>query len=410
MSYAPRSHSAPECQLVWTLTPGLRYVGATGLPSVVTESILAAVARRCAASPGAAVFQVVVASDTGRARSLIRVLAMSDSAIGAAAWQAPSVPSDRTTALLVHVALWALMAHAASNAISAVAFGTFLVEPYPAWIATPRFLPWLEFGLLWGGQLTVLIGAVAGWAFLASRLGLRATNVAFVWIFVLTMFAELAGTHTGFPFGVYAYSERLGYRVLGLVPFSIPTSWFYMLVACLGLCARLLPAKDDGTSRWWWSLIGGALLTAWDVVLDPAMVKTWHWRWTPPDLSEAHPLVRFIGEPIFFGMPITNWMGWLLTGVLVSRVMLWLIPPTTWRRAVAPYRFPMVLYALNGLLPIAICLRQDMVPAGLLGLLVMGVPVWLAWRAPLPFAPGIAGLRPSRRTAPLPNGVAPARS
>jgi putative membrane protein len=306
---------------------------------------------------------------------------------------APPILADRTDrriAVLARVALWAIAVHAVSNIISAIAFGTFLVEPYPAWVATPLFLPWLTFGLLWGGQLTVLIGAVAGWAFLASRIGLRATNIAFAWIFVLTLLAELTGTHTGFPFGVYAYTERLGYRVFDLVPFSIPTSWFYMLVACLGICARLLPAKDDATSRWWWSLVGGALLTAWDVVLDPAMVKTWHWRWTPPDLSDAHPFVRFIGEPIVYGMPITNWLGWLLTGVLVSRVMLWLIPPTTWRRAVAPFRFPIVLYALNGLLPIAICLRQGMIPAGIAGLVVMGVPAWLAWRAPVPDAAGLA--------------------
>jgi uncharacterized membrane protein len=308
---------------------------------------------------------------------------------------------------LLRVAMWALGAHAVANVVSAVAFGTFLVEPYPAWVATPRFAPWLQFGLLWGGQLTVLIGAVAGWAFLAGRIGRRPTNVAFAWIFALTLIAELVGTHTGFPFGVYAYSERLGYRVLGLVPFSIPTSWFYMLVACLGLCARLLPAKDDQASRWWWSLVGGALLTAWDVVLDPAMVKTWHWRWSPPDLSEAHALVRFIGEPRFYGMPVTNWLGWLLTGVLVSRVMVWLIPPSTWRRAVAPHRLPILLYALNGLLPIAICVRQGMVPAGLLGLVLMGGASWLAWRAPIPFAASRAAtsfVRPDARLAP---GAAP---
>jgi putative membrane protein len=70
--------------------------------------------------------------------------------------------------------------------------------------------------------------------------------------------------------------------------------------------------------------------------------------------------------------------------------MLWLIPPTTWRRAVAPFRFPIVLYALNGLLPIAICLRQGMIPAGIAGLVVMGVPAWLAWRAPVPDAAGLA--------------------
>ena len=280
---------------------------------------------------------------------------------------------------LAALAYWALVAHAVSNIISVVAFGTFLVEPYPAWLAQPRYLSTLQFGLSWGGQLTVLIGAIAGFAYLATRVGMRTTTIAFTVIFVLTLGAELAGTHFGFPFGEYVYSDRLGYKILNLVPFNIPTSWFYMLVGCLAICSRLLPAKNDSLSKWWWALVGGALLTAWDVLLDPAMVKTYHWIWTVPDLSAEPAFIRFIGEPIFFGMPITNWLGWLLTGTLVSRAMLVIIPPTQWAQAVAPSRFPLVLYGLNGLLPLAICLRQDMVPAAIIGIVVMFGPLAAAW-------------------------------
>lgn len=293
--------------------------------------------------------------------------------------RAASPPGSGNT--LATIAYWSLVAHAVSNIISVVAFGTFLVEPYPAWLSQPQYLSTLQFGLTWGGQLTVLIGAIAGFTWLATRIGVRTTTVAFAVIFVLTLGAELSGTHFGFPFGQYAYSDRLGYKILDLVPFNIPTSWFYMLVGCLAICARLLPAKNDELSKWWWSLCGGLALTAWDVLLDPAMVKTYHWIWNVPDLSGESAFIRFIGEPIFFGMPITNWLGWLLTGILVSRAMLAIIPPTQWARDVAPYRFPLVLYGLNGLLPLAICLRQDMLPAAALGSLVMFAPLVAAWRA-----------------------------
>ena len=98
---------------------------------------------------------------------------------------------------------------------------------------------------------------------------MRTTRIAFAVIFVLTLAAELSGTHFGFPFGEYAYSDRLGYKILDLVPFNIPTSWFYMLVGCLAICSRLLPAKDDGLTKWWWALWAALALTAWDVLLDP---------------------------------------------------------------------------------------------------------------------------------------------
>jgi len=164
------------------------------------------------------------------------------------------------------------------------------------------------------------------------------------------------------------------------VPFNIPTSWFYMLVASLAMCGRFLKGKDDNASKWWWSLVGGVVLTLWDVSMDPAMVKTTHWIWEIGDLSNRSAFEQAIGNPIFYGMPITNWLGWLLTGILVARVMLAIVPPSEWVAKVAPHRLPIALYAINGLLPLAICFRWDMVPAGILGTIAMAIPLWAALR------------------------------
>ena len=46
----------------------------------------------------------------------------------------PPIPRN----ILARVAYWSLVAHAVSNIISVLAFGTFLVEPYPAWLSQPR--------------------------------------------------------------------------------------------------------------------------------------------------------------------------------------------------------------------------------------------------------------------------------
>lgn len=283
---------------------------------------------------------------------------------------------------LARLATWALVVHLASNAISAVAFATFLVEPYPAWLNRPEFLGWLMFGLRFGGQITVVLGAVAGLAFAMRAIGTRPALAVFAVTFVVSLGAELCGTHFGVPFGAYAYTDRLGYKILDLVPFNIPASWFYMIVGCLAICARLLPARDDATSRWWWAFVSGALLTAWDVLLDPAMVKTYHWVWASPDLAQAPAWQRVIGTPFIYGMPLTNWLGWLLTGTLVSRAALAVVAPSAWAAGLAPWRFPLVLYGVNALLPLAICLRQGMVPAGVAGALLMGMPLWAAWTAP----------------------------
>lgn len=290
------------------------------------------------------------------------------------------------SSLVVRVALFSLAAHAVMSAFSAFAFATFLSPPLPAWLATPTNARVYAIGYQWGGQTTVVLGALAGILHAVGSLGASRALSIFGVSFVVSLGSELLGTSTGLPFGVYSYTSLLGYKILDLVPFNIPTSWFFMLYASLAICGRLLEAKDDSTSKWWWALVAGVVLTAWDVSMDPAMVKTRHWVWDIPDLSSAGALSQFIGREMFYGMPLTNWLGWLLTGVVVARLMLMIVPPSTWARSVAPSNFPLVLYGVNGLLPIAICLRQDMLWAGVLGFLAMAIPLALAIRAGAPGA------------------------
>jgi putative membrane protein len=292
---------------------------------------------------------------------------------------------DTSKSTLFRVASLALLGHLAFSVFSAFAFATFLRPPYPAWLMTEQNQKVMAIGYMYGGATTVTLGAICGLAFLAHAVGMRKALLTFAIAFLLAFTSEYAGTVTDYPFGAYEYTSQLGYKILGRVPFNIPTSWFYMLVASLAMCGRFLPSKDDNVSKWWWALVGGVVLTLWDVSMDPAMVKTNHWFWQIGDLSNRSAFEQLIGKPIFFGMPITNWLGWLLTGIIVARVMLAIVPPSEWVAKVAPHRLPMVLYAVNGLLPLAICFRWDMVPAGVLGTIAMGIPLWAALRSdPVP--------------------------
>jgi uncharacterized membrane protein len=284
------------------------------------------------------------------------------------------------------VARHALRAHVALSVFSAVAFATFLVPPIPEFFRRPTNQAIMDFSYRFGGQTTVVLGAVAAIWFLASAAGWRRTLQALAICFALSFAAEAIGTVTGYPFGPYIYTERLGFLIAGLVPFNIPTSWFYLLVAGLGLCGRLLPARDDGANKWWWAFVAALILTAWDLVMDPAMFRTEHWLWQLPDLSAAPAWQRLLGSDVYFGVPPANFLGWVLTGTLVARAMLAVIPPSDWVARVAPHRFPLQLYAANAILPITICLRWGMAPAALLGMLAMGIPLLMAWRADAPRA------------------------
>jgi uncharacterized membrane protein len=226
---------------------------------------------------------------------------------------------DNSKDMLFKIASLTLLGHLFFSAFSAFAFATFLLPPYPEWLQTPQNQKVMALGYTYGGATTVTLGAISGLAFLAWAVGTRKALITFAVSFLLALTSEYVGTRWDYPFGAYEYTSQLGYKIGGKVPFNIPTSWFYMLVASLAICGRFLKGTDDNVSKWWWSLVGGVVLTLWDVSMDPAMVKTTHWIWEIGDLSDRSAFEQLIGKPIFFGMPITNWLGWLLTGILVPR-------------------------------------------------------------------------------------------
>ncbi|HEV8365829.1 MAG TPA: carotenoid biosynthesis protein [Gemmatimonadaceae bacterium] len=261
----------------------------------------------------------------------------------------------------------AFAAHAGLIAFSTAAMLTILNGPPGAWLESEPTATVMRVAWKFSGPTYVTLGAIAavlhaGWAF-----GARRAALLFVAAVGIALGAELLGTSTGFPFGGYAYTSLLGYRILGLVPFPIPISWFYMLYCALALCARLLPARGDARTRWLWAAAAAAFLTAWDVAMDPAMVRTSHWIW------------RESGG--FYGMPLTNWLGWFGSGLVIARVMIAITPPTLVAERNAREWLPVALYAANGVMPIAICLRDGLWWAAALGAVAMATPLVLAVRA-----------------------------
>jgi putative membrane protein len=292
------------------------------------------------------------------------------------------------------IARVALLGHALLLVLSGVAFATFLAPPSPAWLATPANQVVVALMFSFGGQTTVVLGAIAGISHAASRLGWKSALSIFAAGFSISLAAELTGTATGFPFGPYSYTARLGYLIRDRVPINIPTSWFFMLYASLAICGRLLSARDDSLTKWRWAAAAALVLTAWDVAMDPAMVVTTHWLWHLP-AGDGSLVRRVFLSGLFYGMPLANWLGWLLTGCFVARAMLVIVPPSRWAATVSTARLPLVLYAVNGIFPILVCAGRGMWWAAVFGAAAMLLPLSLALRAGMrkPMTLGSAGAR-----------------
>jgi uncharacterized membrane protein len=260
--------------------------------------------------------------------------------------------------------------------------GLILVLPHPEFIATlPSFGQTLfQLSMTGGGVVYIVLGALTVFLHGYLSLGLRSITLFFVPAVLLSLCSELLGTSTGFPFGHYAYLSGLGYKIAGLVPFTIPLSWFYLgfsayLLAYSGLRVVLsrLGLKDFNV-RLLAVVTGAVLLTAWDLVLDPAMSQAPFPFWEFQEVGE------------FFGMPYRNLVGWVGTGMVFMGVAALLGRKEPLRLTRGQLTVPLCIYLANFAFGAAITLTQldarFMIPAALGGLIGVLPAVAFWWISP----------------------------
>jgi carotene biosynthesis associated membrane protein len=214
--------------------------------------------------------------------------------------------------------------------------GILIMLPHPnLWAKDPNAVRVFDFSMKYAGSIHIVFGAATMLAFGLLALGWRKTGIFLALSYTISLSAELIGTGTGWPFGNYEYTDFLGPKALGRVPFAIPASWFYMGLASFLLGSALVQRLGPRREALWSGIAGAWFLTAWDLVLDPAMahhslrVKFWIWHQNGP----------------YFGMPVKNFVGWTITGLLFMLLSRWV-----WRERSNPrdsLRIPVAVYIAN---------------------------------------------------------------
>jgi putative membrane protein len=223
-----------------------------------------------------------------------------------------------------------------------------------------------------GGVVDIILGAVAVSIYAYRMLGWRTWLAFMLPAICISLGSELLGTSTGFPFGDYSYLSGLGYKIAGLVPFTIPVSWFYVglssyLIARVGLNVAQKPSLIRHIAA---IAVGAVLFTCWDFALEPAMSQTsfpfWYWE----------------QAGAFFGTPYQNYAGWFGTSALFMSVaaLLWGKTPIKVERS--QLNLPLVVYLSNFGFGAGLSLGAGYVIPVILGLVIGVVPaVALWWKA-----------------------------
>lgn len=146
--------------------------------------------------------------------------------------------------------------------------------------------------------------AIAAPSFVALLLYFGIKRGAFA-IFALGVFGyaiETFGVLTGLPYGEFFYGDSLGGKLFGIVPYLLPVSYAPLVIGAVAASWR--PAG----SRTFFILRSALLLTLIDGVLDPGAVSLGFWVW--PEGG------------IYYGVPLSNYFGWLVSSVLAAALLL----------------------------------------------------------------------------------------
>lgn len=211
-----------------------------------------------------------------------------------------------------------------------------------------------------------LLGLVFAFLHASHRRGWKDALLLAGLVFVISLTFESMGVATGWPYGPYHYTNMLGPKFLGLVPFLIPIAWFMTMYPSLVIADRLFP-EPGWKNMLLVSATGGVIMTAWDVVMDPMMVAGGHWVWE--------------NQGAFFGIPLLNFFGWWLTTFLAFLLYLALRSRRV-ETNLSLDRLAVGSYAITTLTSVIICLFGGYLGGpGLAGLFATLPWIIMGWKA-----------------------------
>ena len=111
---------------------------------------------------------------------------------------------------------------------------------------------------------------------------------------------ETFAVKTGWPYGHFHYTDKIGVKYFGVTPWTVPFAWSPLVLGAMELAAR--------HKRTFVGLCVGAtlFLLLFDGVLDPGTVSQGFWKYQAGGL--------------YYGVPFSNFVGWILSGLIGAAI------------------------------------------------------------------------------------------
>ncbi|MBI4026428.1 MAG: carotenoid biosynthesis protein [Verrucomicrobia bacterium] len=138
--------------------------------------------------------------------------------------------------------------------------------------------------------------------------------------------AVMIGLLSGYPFGACMFTEKLGPRLFGLMPWIMPVCWLIAVINAYVVCSVLVmsrlsqPSQDSQVLL---ALLTAVTVTVMDMNYEPvaASVKQYiHWQeW----------------DRAYYGVPRLNFFGWFTVSLILASILSHILDPKKWRLSTA---------------------------------------------------------------------------
>lgn len=160
----------------------------------------------------------------------------------------------------------------------------------------------------WPEALLVFMAALATLVSLGRQLPMQNVLLAAVVIAIIGSLSHCLGAATAIPFGPFTYGEEVGPRFLNLVAWPMPLIWIVAVLNSRGVARLILRPWRKLRAYGFWLMGSTVLLTVlFDAALEPfASLVKHYWFWQPTRIPFT-----------WGGAPVTNFLGWFLTTLLM---------------------------------------------------------------------------------------------
>jgi bisanhydrobacterioruberin hydratase len=201
--------------------------------------------------------------------------------------------------------------------------------------------------------LFIIILAIPSFIAMIIWLGWKKGLISIIILSIYTLGIETFAILTGFPYSPFHYTELIGMKLFGYTPFTLPFYYVPLFMGCIYLANQYW---QEGLPYWKNMLklviiIALLVLTA-DLILDPAAVSLNFW------------VYEYTG--IFYGVPLQNFLGWILTGSIAA-----LIGLSLFKKELITLKIPAISSSLFLIISFwtAVCLYRQLWLPGIIGVL-----------------------------------------